>query len=93
MWLTYNAGGVIKAAGAAVTGLGQVGPLTKWEVPGPSGNYGDIAVGPAGQVALAYGPTAGGEGGSIYVNVKSDGLGPQPFSSAALGHSHERRGL
>ena len=91
VWLTYNAGGVIKAAGAPVTGLGQVGQLTKWEVPGPSGNYGDIAVGPAGQVALAYGPTAGGEGGSIYVNVKSDGLGPQPFS-AALSATHTNVG-
>jgi hypothetical protein len=85
VWLTYSVGGAIQAAGGPVTGLGQVGALTRWNVPGApgtlsaSGNYGDITIGPSGQVMLTYGPTSGSSG-TLYVNSKPDGLGPAPFA-------------
>lgn len=87
VWLTYSLGSV-QAASAPVTGLGQVGKLTNSAVPGEGtspiayGNYGDIAIGPKGQVALTYGPTSGSTGGPLYINVKPDGLGPAPFRPA-----------
>jgi hypothetical protein len=62
VWVTYAAGGVVVARGAAVTGPGAVGPFGSAQTaPGSAGgDFGDIAVGPDGQVLVAYqAPTAG----------------------------------
>jgi hypothetical protein len=84
VWVTYTLGsGVIQAAGAAVTGLGQVGSFSTENANGPnnSGDYGDVSIGPDGQVMIAYQNPTGGEGpATIYGAVDPDGLGPQGLS-------------
>ena len=52
VWVVFNAGGPMVATGAPVTGLGQVGAFIPAEVvPGTNNcTYGDVAIGPAGQV-------------------------------------------
>jgi len=82
VWVTFNAGGPIFAAGAPVTGLGQVGPFNSGEVAPGTNNctYGDIAIGPSGQVMQSCNLTESGQGGGkIFVNVDPDGLGPAGF--------------
>jgi hypothetical protein len=57
VWISYSdySSHIDYAAGARVTGLGQVGPFTAVDVShGPFGSFGNIAVGPAGQVAVAW---------------------------------------
>ena len=82
----------VKAFGAAVTGLGQFGSFSAPEsVPSPgNGDYGDTAVGPAGQVMVTYQDRTGGEAEShIYTAVDADGLGPAGFGTPRLAaHSH-----
>lgn len=85
VWLSWTGfNGAIQAAGASVTGLGQVGPFTAVQtVPGASGfgDYGDTAIGPDGQVMVVYQNPTGGEGpATIYAAVDPDGLGPQTFA-------------
>ena len=87
VWVTFNAGGPIFAAGAAVTGLGQVGPFNAGEVAPGTNNctYGDIAIGPAGQVMQACNLGESGQGGGkIYVNLDPDGLGPATFGASTF---------
>ncbi len=82
VWVTFNAGGPIFAAGAPVTGLGQVGAFTVGEVAPGTNNctYGDIAIGPAGQVMQVCMLTETGQGGGkVFVNLDPDGLGPAGF--------------
>jgi len=82
VWVTFNAGGPIFAAGAPVTGLGQIGPFNSGQVAPGTNNctYGDIAIGPAGQVMQACNLTESGQGGGkIFVNLDPDGLGPAGF--------------
>src|SRR5439155_23427896 len=44
------------------------------------GNYGDIAIGPGGQVMVAYQiPQSGQTKGRVRVSLDPDGLGPQGF--------------
>ena len=86
VWLTYRNGtGGISATGARVTGKGaaQVSSFsTAKTVPGAAGNFGDIAVGPAGEVVLTWQTNTGGEGpASIQVSTDADGLGPGGFSA------------
>ena len=83
VWVTYNRGGVNVVTGAAVTGLGVMGAFGAPEVvPGANaGAFGDMAVGPAGQVMVAFGPL--GASGDVLVSVDPDGLGPAGFSTAA----------
>src|SRR3989441_3497195 len=52
VWMVVNIGGPIGAWGARVTGLGQVGAFAGPQVVPGSNNctYGDVAIGPAGQV-------------------------------------------
>ena len=78
---------LIVAAGAKVTGLGQVGSFSDSEhVPGSrDGSFGDIAVGPKGQVMVTYQAPTSDEGPStISTNVDPDGLGPQGFGPARV---------
>ena len=91
-WVVFNAGGPMFAAGAAVTGLGQVDAfLTQETVPGTNNcTYGDVAIGPAGQVMQVCALTESGQGGGkLFVNVNPDGLGPDPFGSRIyVTHTH-----
>jgi hypothetical protein len=85
VWVSYNTLGAINARGAAVTGLGLVGALNAAQVaPGSGGgNFGDIAIGPTGQVIVTYQNNTGGAGPStIFVNVDADGLGAGGFGPA-----------
>ena len=82
VWVVFNAGGPIFATGAPVTGLGQVGAFLPGEVAPGSNNctYGDIAIGPAGQVMQSCSLTESGQGGGkVFVNLDPDGLGPAGF--------------
>lgn len=89
VWISWTGGnGAIQAAGAPVTGLGQVGPFTATQtVPGGNGfgDYGDTAIGPDGQVLVVYQNPTGGQGpATIYTAVDPDGLGPQKFSQGQV---------
>jgi hypothetical protein len=83
-WLTFADGSNIVAAGASDTGLNQVGSFSAVKnIPGSSnGNFGDIAIGPAGQVMLTYQRQVSASLSKIFVNVDSDGLGPGKFGKA-----------
>ncbi len=83
IWVTYFLAhrGVV-ARGAPVTGLGTVGDFTAPEVAPQAhpGNYGDIAIGPAGQVMVTYQiPQTGETKGKVRVSTDPDGLGPALF--------------
>jgi hypothetical protein len=70
------------ATGAPVTGLGQVGAFFAGEVAPGTNNctYGDISIGPAGQVLQVCSLTETGQGGGkLFVNLDPDGLGPAGF--------------
>jgi hypothetical protein len=85
VWLTYQSSGSIVVTGAADTGLGQVGvfsPLQHIRGSG-GGNFGDIAVGPSGQVMVTY-QKGSGSNTKIYVNVDPDGVGKLPFGKPIL---------
>lgn len=82
VWVVFNAGGPLVATGAQVTGLARVGRFGPLEViPGTNNcTYGDIAIGPGGQVMQACSLTESGQGGGkVFVNVDPDGLGPAGF--------------
>jgi hypothetical protein len=83
VWAVVNVGGPIGAFGAPVTGLGQVGDFIGEVVPGTDNcTYGDVAIGPAGQVMNACNLTETGQGGGkVFVNVDPDGVGPATFGS------------
>src|SRR5256714_3257872 len=87
VWVVVNAGGPIVATGAAVSGFGQVGSFAQVEVVAGTNNctYGDVAIGPAGQVMQVCTLTESGQGGGkIYVNVDPDGLGPAGFGAHSI---------
>ena len=80
VWLSWSdafSGSLtIGAAGAQVTGLGAVGPFTTYYgLPGSlAGDYGDIAVGPNGQVMVTYQNLTSGAGpDTLMVNTKMPG--------------------
>ncbi len=84
VWLVFNGGGPMVATGAPVTGLGTVGNFIALEVvPGTNNcTYGDVAIGPRGEVMQVCAPTESGQGGGkLFVNVDPDGLGPAGFGS------------
>lgn len=80
MWVTYFSLGGIWVSGAGVSSTGAVGAFNSQPLPGQpaSVNFGDIAVGPSGEVLVTYGPNSGASG-KIYTQFDSDGLGPNPF--------------
>jgi len=70
------------AYGAQVESLGRVGPFKRAEAITPiSSNVGDIAVGPAGQVTVAYQHASDTGPSTIYTRTDPDGLGPRPFGA------------
>jgi len=94
VWVSFtrSPGNQIQAFGAPVTGLGQFGSFSTPEnVPSPgNGDYGDTAVGPAGQVMVTYQNAVNGQGGAdIYTAVDPDGLGSAGFAKpTVVAHSH-----
>jgi hypothetical protein len=95
VWVSWtrSPGAQIVASGARVNGLGQYGSFTAPESvpsPGSNGDYGDTAVGRAGQVMVTYQNSTNGQGGAnIYIAVDPDGLGPAGFGHTTLvTHSH-----
>src|SRR5258708_430546 len=87
VWVVFNGGGPIVATGAPVTGLGEVGSFITPEVVGGTNNctYGDVAIGPKGQVMQVCTLTESGQGGGkIQVNVDPDGLGPTGFGDHSI---------
>jgi hypothetical protein len=82
VWVVFNGGGPIVATGAPTTGLGRVGDFIPVEVvPGTNNcTYGDVSIGPDGQVMQACNKGESGQGGGkVFVNVDPDGLGPAGF--------------
>ena len=82
VWVVVNVGGPMGAFGARVTGLGQVGDFSTDEVvPGTNNcTYGDVSIGPDGQVMQVCTLTESGQGGGkLFVNVDPDGLGAAGF--------------
>jgi hypothetical protein len=82
VWVVFNAGGPMFATGAPVSGFGRVGSFFTGEVVPGSNNctYGDVAIGPKGQVMQVCTLTESGQGGGkLFVNVDPDGLGPAGF--------------
>ena len=90
VWVSYTSfpSTVIQASGAPVTGLGRFGSFSAPQsVPTANGrgDYGDTAVGPTGQVMVAYQDQTNGQGGSrLYAAVDPDGLGPAGFHDPVL---------
>ncbi|MDB5304830.1 MAG: hypothetical protein JWM97_2379 [Phycisphaerales bacterium] len=80
VWVTFQSAGSIVVTGAVDTGLGAVGSFLPFQhIRGSAdGNFGDIAVGPSGQVMVTYQKLVGGLT-RIYTNVDPDGLGPAKF--------------
>src|SRR5258708_21324772 len=86
-WQHCSGGGPIVATGAAVTGFGEVGSFITPEVVAGTNNctYGDVAIGPNGQVMQVCSLTESGQGGGkIYVNVDPGGLGPAGFGDHSI---------
>ena len=55
VWVTFQRNGSVVAAGARVGRAGSFEPVHPFKVPGSGGgNFGDVAVGAAGQVAVTY---------------------------------------
>jgi hypothetical protein len=86
VWLVANVGGSIAAFGARVSGLGRVGAFSASEmVPGSDNcSYGDVAIGPNGQVMQTCTIENGPGAGRIFVSVDPDGLGPAGFGAPVL---------
>jgi hypothetical protein len=84
VWVVFNAGGPMVATGATVSGLGTVGAFAPTEIiPGTNNcTYGDVTIGPVGQVMQVCGLTSSGQGGGTdFVSVDPDGLGPAGFGA------------
>jgi hypothetical protein len=85
VWVTFTANTIV-AQGAPVSGLGQVGVFSPVEIPSSghrTGDYGDVAIGPQGQVLIAYQDPTGGQGpATVYEAMDPDGLGPQAMGPA-----------
>ena len=87
VWLTWNNNGIMQASGARVSGLGQIGKFSKRQDIPKSRNcsFGDIAIGPAGQVFEVCTKDRDGTGPTvttIRAATDPDGLGPRPFTRA-----------
>src|SRR5205085_2088887 len=78
---------ILEAAGATVTGLGAVGTFIAPEtVPNSAGgNFGNIAIGPGGQVLISFQDAGSGSGpDTIRVALDSDGVGSAGFGTPTV---------
>lgn len=85
LWIVYDTSGTtVGVQGAAVTGLGaaNIGTLGTAQSLSNFGEFGDIAVGPSGQVTIT-----GQTFSSIRVSTDTDGLGPSTFGSIVTASS------
>ncbi|MEV6054831.1 choice-of-anchor P family protein [Streptomyces sp. NPDC052107] len=88
VWAVWTDGGhanAVTAVGAKVTGAGAsgVGAFSAPQRAG-SGDYGDIAVGPTGEVMVTYQrPQGGSEAGKLYTALDPDGPGGGAFQAEA----------
>lgn len=92
VWVVWNRGGAMRAAGASVTGLGAVGawsPNAAGQAAPTTGScsFGDIAVAPSGAVVQVCGPSGGQGAGSVRINVDADGLGAGGFGASIIATS------
>ena len=83
VWVTWrDDSNGIAARGRSVTGAGTFGAWGAEQDVSTTGNFGDIAIGPNGEVMVAYQTPAGGEGpGNIVVHADGDGLGAGGFGA------------
>lgn len=86
VWVTWRDPWDLVAKGLPVSGLGTVGPLGgTYVMTMYDGNFGDIAIGPSGQVTVAYESPSGGQGpASIYTTTDPDGTGPALFTTPTV---------
>lgn len=90
VWETFLEGTQIVATSASVSGLGLIGTFNLEQVAtgpadGATRNFGDIAVGPSGQVLIDYQTPAAGPGPStIYVNLDANAASSDGFGSPVL---------
>jgi hypothetical protein len=98
VWVTYRdfgaefgENGRLVARGARVSARGVVGPfISVQRIPGTEidGTFGDIAIGPVGQVVVTYQAPADAEGpATIFTNLDPDGLGPRSFGAQRIATS------
>src|SRR5215217_4709329 len=86
VWVTWrisNATG-IGVRGANVNALGTVGAFTAQETLTNSagGNYGDITIGPGGEVVAGYQIPSGGQGpATLFTHIDADGTGAGTFGA------------
>jgi hypothetical protein len=82
VWVMYDQGGVNLAQGATDTGPGAIGSFGPAEaMTGANGGaFGDLAIGPQGQVVAAFGSLVAP--GPVTVSIDPDGLGPLGFQAA-----------
>lgn len=86
VWVTFQKGNSVVATGAADTGPGAVGPfLPVQRIRGSDGgNFGDIAIGPSGQVIVTYQVQHGSSASRIFVNDNPGGLANPKFGKPIL---------
>lgn len=85
LWLVYEgAGSNMEVLGASVTGLGiaNIGAFGTPQTLSSFGDFGDIAIGPNGQVSIT-----GQTFSSIRVSTDPDGLGPSTFGNVITASS------
>jgi hypothetical protein len=85
-WITYLSGTSLFARGATATALGTIGAFGgALSIPSSTnGNFGDIAVGPSGRVAVTFQNPSGGSGAStIFVATNLSGNTAGSFTLAA----------
>jgi hypothetical protein len=78
LWITNadvgGGGSPIYVFGAPILGLGQVGAFKKYTITTNPGNFGDIAVGPKGQVTVYWEDNNGTGPGNLYAATDPTGL-------------------
>ena len=80
IWVVWNSGSAIRAIGTRSTGLGVITPFSGTGNTVPTGGqFGDIEVGPTGQVMVTDQSSVGNGPSTIKVSVDPDGLGPMLF--------------
>ena len=94
VWVTWSSGG-IRAIGTHATALGAVTAYSGSGVTSPTGgNFGDVEVGPSGQVLLVSQNPASGQGPSnLNVSLDPDGLGPAIFQPPTFVTTNRKESL
>jgi Neuraminidase (sialidase) len=82
VWVNYSdSNDQVLVSGATVNGKNSIGAFsTPKKIPGANGNFGDIAVGPLGQVIVGWQDNTETEHfTNIFASVDPDGVGPKGF--------------